>query len=65
MNLGQLFHTRGRIEDARDLLSPIYAKFTEGFDTIDLQDAKSLLHKWTFKKRKVSSAVGAHRKRKS
>jgi len=28
---------------ARDLLAPVYAWFTEGFDTRDLQDAKALL----------------------
>ena len=28
---------------ARDLLAPIYAWFTEGFDTQDLKDAKALL----------------------
>jgi predicted ATPase len=27
----------------RDLLAPLYSGFTEGFDTIDLQDAKALL----------------------
>jgi predicted ATPase len=34
---------RNRREDARALLEPIYSWFTEGFDTADLQDAKSLL----------------------
>ncbi len=33
----------GLMDDARALLSPIYGWFTEGFDTADLQDAKSLL----------------------
>lgn len=33
----------GLIDEARTLLSPIYNWFTEGFDTADLQDAKSLL----------------------
>jgi hypothetical protein len=28
---------------ARDLLAPVYAWFTEGFDTQDLKDAKALL----------------------
>ena len=28
---------------ARDLLAPIYGWFTEGFDTVDLKDAKALL----------------------
>ena len=29
--------------DARDLLRPIYDCFTEGFDTLDLKQAKALL----------------------
>ena len=28
---------------ARDLLAPVYGWFTEGFDTLDLQEAKTLL----------------------
>jgi predicted ATPase len=36
---------RGDISDARDLLAPLYASFTEGFDTADLKDAKALLDK--------------------
>jgi predicted ATPase len=31
------------MQDAYDLLAPVYAWFTEGFDTADLQDAKALL----------------------
>ena len=34
---------RGRRADARDLLAPIYGWFTEGFDTLDLKEAKGLL----------------------
>ena len=34
-----------RIAKARDLLSPVYTWFTEGFDTPDLKDAKALLDK--------------------
>jgi predicted ATPase len=29
--------------EARDLLAPLYGSFTEGFDTVDLKDAKALL----------------------
>ena len=32
----------GRAE-ARDLLAPVYDWFTEGFDTLDLKQAKALL----------------------
>jgi predicted ATPase len=31
------------ITRARDLLAPVYGWFTEGFDTVDLKEAKGLL----------------------
>ena len=34
---------QGKREEARDLLAPVYNWFTEGFDTLYLQEAKSLL----------------------
>jgi predicted ATPase len=34
---------RGRAEDARALLHPVFAQFTEGFDTPDLKAARNLL----------------------
>jgi predicted ATPase len=34
---------QGRHAEARDLLAPIYGWFTEGFDTPDLKEAKTLL----------------------
>jgi predicted ATPase len=30
-------------DEARDLLAPVYGWFTEGFDTLDLREAKKLL----------------------
>jgi hypothetical protein len=33
----------GKPDTARALLAPIYGWFTEGFDTVDLQEAKALL----------------------
>ena len=38
-----LWGKQGRRGKARDLLAPIYGWFTEGFDTADLKDAKTLL----------------------
>jgi len=38
-----IWHGRGQIVEARDLLAPIYAWFTEGFDTCDLREARELL----------------------
>jgi predicted ATPase len=34
---------QGRRDEARDLLAPVYGWFTEGFDTPDLKEAKTLL----------------------
>jgi len=42
-SLARLWRDQGKRAEARDLLAPIYAWFTEGFDTRDLQDAKALL----------------------
>lgn len=41
--LGRLWQDQGEREKARDLLLPIYNRFTEGFGTIELQEAKALL----------------------
>jgi hypothetical protein len=42
-SLTRLLRDRGRRDEARALLQPIYAWFTEGFDTADLKGAKALL----------------------
>jgi class 3 adenylate cyclase/predicted ATPase len=41
--LARLWATQERRADARDLLAPVHGWFTEGFDTLDLKQAKSLL----------------------
>jgi predicted ATPase len=41
--LAQLWHVQSKQIEARDLLAPIYAWFGEGFDTLDLNEAKVLL----------------------
>jgi predicted ATPase len=43
MSLARLWGEQGRRTEARDLLAPVYGWFTEGFDTIDLKQAKTLL----------------------
>ena len=43
MSLAKILRKRGDITQARELLSALYSGFTEGFDTPDLKDAKSLL----------------------
>jgi predicted ATPase len=42
-SLARLLGNDGQREEARELLSPFYDWFTEGFDTADLKDAKALL----------------------
>ena len=44
-SLAHLLRDRDRIGEARDLLAPIYERFTEGFGTADLQAGKKLLDK--------------------
>jgi class 3 adenylate cyclase len=43
MVLARLWRDEGRCAEARDLLTPIYEWFTEGFDMADLKEAKALL----------------------
>ena len=43
MSLSRLWQKQGRKEEARQMLTEIHAWFTEGFDTKDLKQAKSLL----------------------
>jgi predicted ATPase len=43
ISLARLWRDQGRLQDARELLRPIYAWFTEGFDTVDLKEAGALL----------------------
>jgi predicted ATPase len=43
MSLSRLWQQQGKRAEAYDLLMPIYGWFTEGFDTADLQEAKTLL----------------------
>ena len=42
-SLARLWQRQGKRDAARTLLAPVYAWFTEGFDTRDLVEAKALL----------------------
>jgi predicted ATPase len=46
-SLARLWQQQGRRQEAHDLLAPVYNWFTEGFDTLDLKDAKALLEELT------------------
>ena len=43
MSMARLRRDRGKVQQARELLAPVYGWFTEGFDTLDLKEAKTLL----------------------
>lgn len=43
MSLSRLWQQQGQRQEAHALLAPLYGWFTEGFDTTDLQEAKTLL----------------------
>ena len=42
-SLARLWRDQDKYADARNLLAPVYGWFTEGFDTLDLKEAKALL----------------------
>ena len=43
MSLARLRRDQGKVQQARELLAPVYGWFTEGFDTRDLKEAKAML----------------------
>jgi DNA-binding winged helix-turn-helix (wHTH) protein/predicted ATPase len=47
MSLARLWRDQGKPQQARELLAPVYGWFTEGFNTRDLQEAKTLLEALT------------------
>ncbi len=46
-SMARLWRDHGKREQAHDLLAPVYGWFTEGFDTLDLKEAKALLDELT------------------
>jgi predicted ATPase len=45
MSLARLCSRSGKVREARDALAPVYRSFTEGFDTLDLKEARALLER--------------------
>ena len=43
ISFARLWRDQGKVQQARELLAPVYGWFTEGFDTRDLKEAKALL----------------------
>jgi hypothetical protein len=46
MSLARLWRDQGKRDEARALIAPVYGWFTEGFDRLDLKEAKELLDGW-------------------
>ena len=42
MSLARLWRDQGKVQEARELLAPVYGWFTEGFDTRDLEGGKGV-----------------------
>ena len=47
VSFARLWRDQGKVQQARELLAPVYGWFTEGFDTLDLKEAKALLEELT------------------
>jgi predicted ATPase/tRNA A37 threonylcarbamoyladenosine biosynthesis protein TsaE len=47
-SMARLWRDQGKPQQARELLAPVYGWFTEGFDTLDLKEAKMLLDELRF-----------------
>jgi predicted ATPase len=43
-SLARLWRDQGKVQQARELMAPVYGWFTEGFDTRDLKEAAALLN---------------------
>jgi len=43
LSLSRLYHQQDKKEEAHQMLAEVYGWFTEGFDTVDLREAKALL----------------------
>jgi class 3 adenylate cyclase/predicted ATPase len=47
ISMARLWRDQAKRDEARELLAPVYGWFTEGFDTLDLKQAKALLDELT------------------
>ncbi len=48
MSMARLWRDPGKPQQARDLRAPVYGWLAEGFDTLDLKEAKALLEELAF-----------------
>lgn len=56
MGLSRLWLKQGKNEEAFEKLNEIYSQFTEGFETLDLKEAKLLLEEIRFLNKEVKPA---------
>ena len=48
MSLARLWRDQGKLQQARELLAPVYRWLTEGLETRDLKEAKELLEELAY-----------------
>jgi predicted ATPase len=46
MSIARFWRDQGERDEASELLAPVYGWFTEGFDALDLKEAKALLEEF-------------------
>jgi predicted ATPase len=56
MSMTRLWRDQGKRDEARELLAPVYGWFTEGFNTLDLKEAKAFLDEWSLENAKWRSS---------
>ena len=61
MSMSRLWRYRGKRDKARELLAPVYGWFTEGFDTLDLKEAKALLDSLDIREKVMRNATSRQR----
>ena len=59
MSLAHLWRSQGKVQQARELLAPVYGWFTEGFNTRDLKEAKALLEELTARANQTPASIYA------
>jgi class 3 adenylate cyclase/predicted ATPase len=59
MSMARLWRDQGKRDKACELLAPVYEWFTEGFDTRDLKEAKTLLEQLASRERSTDEEQGS------
>jgi predicted ATPase len=59
MSMARLWRDQGKRDEARELLAPVYGWFTEGFNTLDLKDAKACSTSWRHESASPVARCGA------